>query len=279
MDTLLHGIREYLKDPFVNLILAVIIGVLANLITERIRKRIKRIWWGVKTTSLQKSHFAETGKLRMSYKNLAGIYRKIEKDLCLSRIVFWSSGKEILLDTDISSVEPLLLKFCDDCEILEIREIKYSNKGINPEVKAPNQIQLCFEYLENNQGAVFDIVYTGESTKPDMAGVIKGGKYQIKEVSSSLFSPGSSLLSDLFSWMKPAHKVFILRGFSTIGLIFLLWVLLNYAFIVTNPYSELGWILFFRIFLALIIYLMFSIWVWRIAVVPRNLEAFYSPIE
>jgi predicted PurR-regulated permease PerM len=47
----ISAIREYLEDPVINLIIATILGVLTTILVDKVRERIKRLWWGVKNST------------------------------------------------------------------------------------------------------------------------------------------------------------------------------------------------------------------------------------
>jgi hypothetical protein len=280
MESIIQAIRQYLSDPLVNLAAASILGLIPTLI-DKLQKRINQIWWDSKSTSLQAGNFSATGNLRVTYKKSGKrSYKNATEGLSICRFVFWNSGKETLLDNNISSVEPLILYFGDNREILEIREVSSSNPSISFQLVPPNQIYISFEYLESKQGTVFDVIHTGESIRPYLAGKIKGGKINRKlmapiEVSMS----ATPRLYLLIGWLKPAQRILVVRWFSTIFGILTLWAVFMTPTLFIAPDPNTRWYAWTQMIFASIIYPLTAIWTWKIAIVPVKLREFYSKIE
>ena len=279
MESFIQTIRQYLSDPLVNLIAASILGLIPTFI-DKLQKRINQIWWDSKSAFLQASNFSATGNLRIAYKKSGRrSYKNTTEGLSLCRFIFWNSGKDTLLDNNISSIEPLVLYFGENREILEIREISSSNPSVKFEVVSSNQIYISFEYLESKEGAVFDVIHTGDNIKPYLAGKIKGGKISRKLMSPIEISPATPRLYLLLGWLKPAQQIIVVRWFSTIFSILLLWFVLMSPtqFIAPNPNTR--WYSWTQFIIALIVYPVTAIWTWKIAIVPVRLREFYSKIE
>lgn len=276
MEIFLKTLREYLGDPVINLVAALLLGALASILTDRLQKRVKRIWWGIKIKTLDTTFFSATNKLKISYKVNSKSSKDVSHGLSICRFIFWSSGNETLLHTDISENEPLAIFFDKNIEILEIRDLAYSNSSIKPQIISPHIILISFEYLENNQGATFDIVYAGTMVRPYFFGVIKGGKINTKEMSLPEITPLTPTYYLLLSWMKPAQQIIAYRWISTISFIILLWTLLMILASSDNIIETLTSSAVIYILLSLFVYLITLSITLKIAVVPFALREFYS---
>jgi len=269
MESIMQAIRQYLNDPLISLIVATIFGAMIQAVIDRLQKKMKQIWWSAKGVSVLP--YQESN--RQSYKSTMN-------GLSIYRFVFWNNSEEIILNNDISSVEPLMLYFGDERKILEIRDISFSNPSIKFKIISSNQIEILFEYLENKQGATFDVIYTGKSVKPYFAGVIKGGKIINKSVSPLKLSMSTTpKLYLLLGWIKPAQQVLVIRWFSTIFSILILWSFLMTPTLFTNPDPKARWDLLTPLVSSLIIYGFAAVWAWKTAVVPVNLREFYAKIK
>jgi hypothetical protein len=279
MENIIQIIRQYLSDPLVNLIAATILGFIPTII-DRLQRRVKQIWWGAKSVSLPASNFAATGNLRVKYKKSGQrSFVDATKGLSICRFVFWNNGKETILDNNISSHEPLILHFGNEREVLEIRELHYSNPSINIQKISPHHISVNFEYLENKQGAVFDIIHSGEKVTPYLAGKIKGGKVNRKLVTFPEISMSATpKLYLLMGWMKPAQQVVAMRWFSTVATISLLWFFLMIPTFLANAESKPDWFFLVYMVLIFIAYAFTAVFSWKTAVVPVDLREFYSKL-
>ena len=219
-DSLIITLKQFLSDPVNNLLVATILGLLPTVI-DKLQRKTKQIFWDFKSATLQASNLSATGKLKVSYKKSGKrSYKTATDGLSICRFTFWNGGRDTILDTNISSVEPLLLYFGDECEILEIRPVFYSNQSVQVQQVSENTIELSFEYIEAKQGAVFDVVYTGDIIHPYLYGVIKSGKVKKKSMSPPEVSLSNTpRMYLLMGWMKPHQRVVFMRWLSTIGVI------------------------------------------------------------
>lgn len=279
-NSITQAIKDFLSDPLNNLVVATILGLIPTII-GKFQSRTKQVFWDFKNATLQASNLNATGNLRVSYKkNGKRSYKIATKGLSICRFTFWSNSRETILDSDISSSEPLFLYFDEGCEILEIREISRSNQSIQFQQVSENAVNLSFEYLESKQGAVLDVVYAGVDIRPRVYGVIKSGKVRKKSMSPPVISMSATpKMYLLMGWMKPAHQVIFLRWLSTIGAITMLWLVLTTPQMFTNPDPNVRWFFLPRMLIALISYAFLTPLTWSIAVVPVELRDFYKSIE
>ncbi len=277
INAIIQTVKQFLSDPLNNIVVATILGLIPTVI-DKLQRRTKQIFWDFKNATLQASNLNATGKLRVSYKkNGKRSYKNATKGLSICRFTFWNGGKETILDSDISSSEYLYLYFGEGSEILEIRDISRSNQSVQYQQVSENGIRLSFEYIEDKQGAVFDVVYTGENVKPHLYGVIKGGKVKKKVMTPP--EADTPRLYILMGWMKPARRIIFLRWMSTLGTIAITWILLTTPGIFTNPDPNVRCYLLPKMILALIGYVLLAPLTWNMAVVPIELRDFYNNIE
>jgi len=275
-----------LEDPVINLIIATILGVLTTILVDKVRERIKRLWWGVKNSIYATNYFGKDGEFSISQSGHKKVYRKTTRDLSICRFVFWSSGNEILQDNDISRSEPLTITFDNKFDIVRIEKIVFSNPTIQVSIINLHQIAVTFEYLEAGEGAVFDIFYAGNDAQPLLFGVIKGGKISIKKMNPPddlIRAPAFQLL---FGWLKPVQQIISLKWFFTISFIFMfiaLFMFLTWLPItlssedLTVKILNILWIA--RIALVTILSINIGIELWKLVVVPLKLRRYYEKLS
>jgi len=93
-----------------------------------------------------------------------------------TRIAVWNSGTEALRKTDLVSSYSLRFEFAGDIRILRVQEIrmtKVANEVTLPQNPIfPNVLFLSFEFLDHNDGAIFEVLHTGPIKAPTIHGVI-----------------------------------------------------------------------------------------------------------
>ena len=279
-NSIFQAIKQFLSDPLNNLLVATILGLIPTAI-DKLQRKTKHIYWDFKNATLQASNLNATGKLKVSYrKSGKRSYKNTTKGLSICRFTFWNSGKETILDSDVSSSEPLYLYFGDESEILEIRSISRSNQSVQIQQISKDTIQLLFEYIENKQGAVFDVVYTGENIRPHLYGVVKSGKVKKRTMSPpEITISATPKMYLLMGWMKPHQQLIFLRWTSTIGVILITWLFLTTPGIFTNTDPNIRCYLLPKMIVALISYAFLVPMTWRMVVVPIELRDFYKGIE
>lgn len=131
-------------------------------------KREKKPVFLTKTYSLVKNQISAIPGLSISF-NETPI-----KSLSLTKLAFWNSGTETINCTDIVNSDPLRI---DGTELNTIvgAKISFTRRSVsNIEVRlVENIVQLSFDYLDKNDGAIVDIYHT-EPLKINVSGTIKG---------------------------------------------------------------------------------------------------------
>jgi hypothetical protein len=94
-----------------------------------------------------------------------------------SVIVLWNSGSATIRGTDIVPSDPIILRYPEGTEVLSARIV-----GVTRDVNAVsvttmpngNEVRCEFDYLDPKDGAVFEVVHTGERGNPKVGGTVRG---------------------------------------------------------------------------------------------------------
>ena len=160
-------------DIIVN-IASVIAGLIISHIYHRIQMRRRELFWSMDTTSLVKGYSSFFEKLKIKYEG-----QKIE-NLTVSEITFWNNGNEIIDRADIAISLSIIPRTVANTQILDVKVIKTStlgNKFAAQKMPDNPNINLHFDYLDTQQGAVIQVIHTGVSELPLwVVGEVKGVK-------------------------------------------------------------------------------------------------------
>lgn len=93
-------------------------------------------------------------------------------------VVFWNAGEKTILAADIVEADPLRLKLRDDGSVLAATVLKVGRTVCQVEAKlipsSSNEVSLGFAFLDSGDGAVIEILHTGEKRHPEFLGTIRG---------------------------------------------------------------------------------------------------------
>lgn len=93
-------------------------------------------------------------------------------------IVFWNSGTNLLDGKNIHNEDPFRIEYGSEATILSAKKITETNKlnkfEISIDESHPNVAFLDYDYLDRNDGAVFEILHTDKAKSPKVCGTIKG---------------------------------------------------------------------------------------------------------
>nr|BFD39072.1 hypothetical protein FFPRI1PSEUD_05710 [Pseudomonas sp. FFPRI_1] len=99
--------------------------------------------------------------------------------LTKSILIFWNSGENTVSGEDIVDKDPLRFHVGDDGQILSISVLK-SSRAVNdfsfralPDHNL-NEIGFTFNFLDENDGVVVEILHTSTDRKPRIKGTLKG---------------------------------------------------------------------------------------------------------
>lgn len=218
-----------------------IIGLIGTIVAIKSRKRRAFLY------SLRGNTIIEDYKTNLN--NLAVLYQGKEiPNLSVCRLAFWNAGNDPIGGSDISVIDPLLVKSRTGYEILDVFIVDSSSSanGIKTSYSKKDKGYLIkFDYLNPKMGGVMQIIHTGKNIHDvQILGQIKGIK-DIKEytipvykgknippaegfVLSSMFIFGGLVISTMpdsagDTPTPPGFKLF----FFVIGLLMLLGTIID----------------------------------------------------
>lgn len=98
--------------------------------------------------------------------------------LTKSVLIFWNSGENTVLGSDIVATDPLRFHVGDDGRILSISILKASRSvndfGFLPIGNSMHEAAFDFNFLDRNDGVVVEILHTSTDRKPSIKGTLRG---------------------------------------------------------------------------------------------------------
>lgn len=89
----------------------------------------------------------------------------------------WNSGNKVLRNSDIASTSPLLISLSAPAQILTVQLKKQSRQVNNVHLKkgeSKNEFIIYFDFLEKNEGCVYNIIHNGNQKDLNLKGAIIG---------------------------------------------------------------------------------------------------------
>lgn len=216
-------IESLTTNPYFN-IAGFIIGFLGVLLTIVFYLRAKKekipCFEISSNTILEKLHKSLDG-LEVHYKGEA------QERITITKVAFWNDGKETIDRNHLVEKDSLRLICPLSAKILDIRIVKSSAESNFVQIDNPvsdkdvTYYPLNFEYLDNKDSFIIQIVHTGNSHECfDIKGKIKGVN-EIKRIvlDSKLFD----LIDETDVHMGRLHSVFI----ELVGTLFIVYLLLT----------------------------------------------------
>ena len=129
-------------------------------------------YFALKTSNLIANLSSKITDFKTLYEN------KEIKNLTVAKIAIWNGGKETIRKEDVASpfvvrtISPTnILNASFVSEPLQVNQIKLDTH------QAPNSVVFDFKFLEFRQGALFRVIFDGQSEKDlDIEGTVMGGK-------------------------------------------------------------------------------------------------------
>lgn len=158
-------------------------GILVSTYFYYKSRKNKRLKYVIKSFNLIKDHTSKYSGLAIKYKD------EEVKTFTVTKLIFWNSGKETIDGKDITDAEPLIIKVKDKFRLLDASIEKSNNtaSSINiSQVVEGKSASLSFDYLDNLDGAVLNIIHDGVTSKDiEFTGKIKG----LKQMSETTVPP------------------------------------------------------------------------------------------
>jgi len=165
---------EWLKiNPFniVTLVVAVLSIVLATIFYIK-SKKVKIPCYAIRSFNIIRDWASRIESLVLLYSN-----QKIE-NLTTTKIAIWNAGSDTIRDQDIASADPMKICIKEGNKILDVKTIyekNPSNQFCCTIAKDQSHVLLNFDYIDKNEGAVIQILHTGQSSEDiEIYGTIKG---------------------------------------------------------------------------------------------------------
>lgn len=141
-------------------------------------KKEKMLRFEIKSNNIFKDFESIIGNVKVTCDD------KSISTLTITSILMWCDGKETIYDKDIATQMPLIVKAKDGKEILEAKIVSCNNQANNITLEKfeNNSYKINFEYLDNKDGFIIQVVHTGNSSKDIILnGKIKGMKGNIEK--------------------------------------------------------------------------------------------------
>jgi hypothetical protein len=189
MDQYLEWINKICSSPIITLgsfILAVL-GIALAFVFFIKSRRSKKPFYALKSVNIIRDFSSVLSDLTIAYKN------EPVKNLTITKIVFWNGGNETIRNNDIAAANPITISSKDESKILNGDIIRQSNKDNLlklTKTKDGQCFELSFDFLDQEQGGVIQVVHTGISSKDlEVKGTIKGvGDPVLRKIPSPLNS-------------------------------------------------------------------------------------------
>ena len=155
--------------------------------------------------------------------------------LTITRILMWCDGKETIYDKDIATQMPLIIKSKEGKDILEAKIESFNNQtnNITLEKLENNIYKINFEYLDNKDGFIIQVVHTGNSSKDIiLTGKIKGMKGIIEKRQSRNTKILNKILDNKF------FIFFAIKGFPYLILILSSIAIIAYMYLLLFKNKE-----------------------------------------
>ncbi len=134
--------------------------------------RKKEPCWAVRSVNLIEGYSSKLNELKIIFKEI-----QIE-NLTISRILFWNKGKDTIERGDIETINKLRIEAENGIDFLDAKILAINNQSNQCEVKIANKgncVNILFDYLDQKQGFVAQVVHTGKSSQDiHIVGDIKG---------------------------------------------------------------------------------------------------------
>ena len=149
-----------------------IISIILAMYFYKKSRKAKEPCWAIKSKNLIEGYNVKLDSLIVLYKG-----NQIE-NLTVSRICFWNDGKDTLERKDIETINHLRIAGKNGVMFLDVKILAQNNLSSQCNVDisdSGNYIYLDFDYIDQNQGCVIQVIHTGKlSGDIQILGDIKG---------------------------------------------------------------------------------------------------------
>ena len=167
-------LEKLMDSPIAWAILAIIaiVSFVYAIICQQKNKEKKEFSFCLKSNHLIRGKRTKFEKLSITYDG-----QQIE-DLCVSKFTIWNSGNRTLNRTDMVESKELTISVADECRVLDVELIACSDEtnGFSVRIENEHTVKVLFEYADKKEGAVIQIIHTGNDEDIQIDCKIKGGE-------------------------------------------------------------------------------------------------------
>lgn len=168
LETLMHS-------PIAWAILAVItiISLAYAIICNQKNKEKKEFSYCLRSRTLIRKKKAKFEKLSIVYDG-----KQID-DLCVSNFTIWNSGNKTLNASDMVTSKELIITATEDSKILDVEILKCSEETnkFSTQLLDEHTVKILFDYVDQMEGVVIQIIHTGTNDSIEIDCKIKGGRH------------------------------------------------------------------------------------------------------
>ena len=148
-----------------------VIGVLLAIVFYYKPRKVKRPRYALSSLNLVSDFASRLDPLEINY---AG--ERVE-NITVTKAAFWNDGSDTINGSDVPTADPISFGISDAFKILDSKLVYAKNPSnkINIAPVGQSAVNMNFEYLDKNDGAILRIVHTGKSSADiKIGGTIKG---------------------------------------------------------------------------------------------------------
>jgi hypothetical protein len=193
-------------------IIGVLLTLLGIILALRSHAKARLVYQARHLTLIGQPDATSYGDIRILF-NGAPVPR-----LMVTRLAFWNAGNTTVRRADLVDRDPLTVSFEEEATILgsrtlsETRAVNEFRLSLNRD--RPSRAFLTFDYLDRNDGAVFEIIHTGSKGKANVTGSVRG------------IPKGAENWGDLSDWERQKSSLSEIRTAFVIPAAFLVLLLL-----------------------------------------------------
>ena len=172
-------ILKYLKDLWVTYsylinLLGIVIPIALSLFFYLRSKPLRLITYAIRTFPVITDRSKKIDGLQTT------ISGKSSHILTATRMAIWNAGNLTIDSGDIPKSDPIRVCFCANVDVFYMKILEQTNKAnqirLRELIEYPNSYQIEFDYLDPSDGALLDIVHSGDVLQEfNLRGSIKGG--------------------------------------------------------------------------------------------------------
>lgn len=149
-----------MSNELIYFLLGLLFSVIFGYYFYRKSIRIKEPVYSIKSNNLISGSVSTLENLNISYKDY-----KVE-NLTVSKILLYNRGAETITDQDIDTSDRLMIA-SETCDILDASILQVNKPSNNFRItldKPTQHVYIDFKYLDQNQGAIIQVIHTGLSS-------------------------------------------------------------------------------------------------------------------